>query len=351
MPTKQELDMLVSLPLDVKIAKTQQRIREWVDYWGEDGVFVSFSGGKDSTALLHLVRSLYPNVKAVFFNTGLELPQIQHFVRETDNVDIIQPTISFIDVIKQYGYPLFSKEIADAIYFARRKECVKSSVLKYEELTGKRLDKDGNKSKRTKERWFPAYLELPVNISGHCCTRLKKLPNKSYMRKYHRRPIIGTMTEESSLRVAAYLKNGCNSFEGDYARCAPLSFWTETDILCYLKTYNVPYCDVYGEIVCENNKYKCLGCQRTGCSYCGFGLGIAKNNPRFIELKNIAPKQYDFALSGGEFVENPLYDPLLTDENRWNPKQIWQPNKNGLGMEKIFDMTNDIYGKDFIIYQ
>ena len=45
MPTKQELDMLCALPLDVKIAKSQQRIREWIDYWGEDGVYVSFSGG------------------------------------------------------------------------------------------------------------------------------------------------------------------------------------------------------------------------------------------------------------------------------------------------------------------
>ena len=90
MPTKQELDMLCALPLDVKIAKSQQRIREWIDYWGEDGVYVSFSGGKDSTALLHLVREVNPNIKAVFFNTGLELPQIQRFVRETENVDIIQ---------------------------------------------------------------------------------------------------------------------------------------------------------------------------------------------------------------------------------------------------------------------
>lgn len=231
MPTKQELDMLCALPLDVKIAKSQQRIREWIDYWGEDGVYVSFSGGKDSTALLHLVREVNPNIKAVFFNTGLELPQIQRFVRETENVDIIQPTISFIDVIKQYGYPIFSKEISDAIYFARRPECEKSSVSKYNQLIGQDFDKNGNKSKRTKERWFPAYLELPFNISGHCCTRLKKLPSKSYMRKYHRRPIIGTMTEESSLRVSAYLKSGCNSFDGDYARSVPLSFWNESDIL------------------------------------------------------------------------------------------------------------------------
>jgi len=162
MPTKQELDMLVALPLDVKIAKSQQRIREWVDYWGEDGVFVSFSGGKDSTVLLHLVRSICPNVKAVFFNTGLELPQIQHFVRETENVDIIQPTISFMDVIKQYGYPLFSKEISGSIYYARHTENKKTSKKEYERLLGISLDKNGNKSKFNKKKMVQCLFESSV---------------------------------------------------------------------------------------------------------------------------------------------------------------------------------------------
>ena len=61
MPTKDELKALQSLPLKVKVAKTKQRIREWVDRFGTDGVYVSFSGGKDSTVLLHIVREMYGN--------------------------------------------------------------------------------------------------------------------------------------------------------------------------------------------------------------------------------------------------------------------------------------------------
>ena len=71
-----ELRQMQSLPLELKILKTQLRIREWYEHWDGD-VCVSFSGGKDSSVLLHLVRSMYPDVPAVFVDTGLEFPEIR----------------------------------------------------------------------------------------------------------------------------------------------------------------------------------------------------------------------------------------------------------------------------------
>ena len=115
-----ELAIMQSYPLDMKIALTRNRIYEWVTQFGEDGVVVSFSGGKDSTVLLHLVRTYFPDVKAVFSNTGLEYPEIQRFVKSFDNVDIVTPKMRFDEVISTYGYPLISKEVAEAIYYARR---------------------------------------------------------------------------------------------------------------------------------------------------------------------------------------------------------------------------------------
>ena len=109
-----------ALPLDLKIRLTEDRIKAWVDRYGESGVCVSFSGGKDSTVLLDIVRNLYPDVKAVFSNTGLEYPEIRQFAMSHDNVDIVYPTMRFRDVITEYGYPLISKEVAEAIYYARR---------------------------------------------------------------------------------------------------------------------------------------------------------------------------------------------------------------------------------------
>jgi 3'-phosphoadenosine 5'-phosphosulfate sulfotransferase (PAPS reductase)/FAD synthetase len=99
---------------------TQQRIREWIREYGVDGVYVSFSGGKDSTVLLHIVRDLYPEVKAVFIDTGLEYPEIRDFVKTFDNVDIIRPKLTFKQVIDKYGYPFFSKEVSEVVYGARQ---------------------------------------------------------------------------------------------------------------------------------------------------------------------------------------------------------------------------------------
>ena len=106
--TKGDLQQMQSLPLSAKILMTKRRIREWYDYW--DGqVYVSFSGGKDSTVLLHIARELYPDIEAVFVNTGLEYPEIQSFVKTFDNVTILRPKMRFDEVIKTYGYPIISK--------------------------------------------------------------------------------------------------------------------------------------------------------------------------------------------------------------------------------------------------
>ena len=126
--TKNELAQMQSLPLNIKIQMTKRRIREWYEFW--DGqVYVSFSGGKDSTVLLHMVRELYPDVEAVFVNTGLEFPEIQKFIKTFDNVTILRPEMRFDEVIKKYGYPIISKEVSDCVYQGRL--ALKNNCKKY----------------------------------------------------------------------------------------------------------------------------------------------------------------------------------------------------------------------------
>lgn len=118
--TISELWQKQSLPLSIKILMTQRRIREWVTEFGEDGVYVSFSGGKDSTVLLHIVRQMYPNITAVFVDTGLEYPEIREFVKTFDNVVWLKPKKNFKQIITDYGYPFISKETSNKVYWARK---------------------------------------------------------------------------------------------------------------------------------------------------------------------------------------------------------------------------------------
>lgn len=122
MPTLQDLQYFQAMPLRMKMDLSRNRIREWVNRFGEDGCYISFSGGKDSTVLLDLVRNYcgYKRVKAMFVDVPTQFPELKEFVQTFDNVDIVKPKMSFAQVCQKYGFPMLSKEIAESVEGARK---------------------------------------------------------------------------------------------------------------------------------------------------------------------------------------------------------------------------------------
>ena len=232
-----------------------------------------------------------------------------------------------------------------------------------------------------------------------------------YQRAHKVVPFLGTLAEESRIRQQAWIRHGCNAFDSKKPQSTPIAFWTGQDILAYLvmyaediitmrwafflerlgldgadlqapltngKTigetletdYSSPIAKVYGEIVsvdkdgneypassmmCAGCKLKTTGADRTGCCYCAFGLNNEKGETRFQRLARTHPRQYEYCMGGGQWVDNPAYDPTAPEYDgewkNWNPKQIWVPSKKGLGLKTVFDMVNEIYGKDFYRYE
>lgn len=205
--TKADLAQMQSLPLSAKIIMTQQRIKWWYESWKRyeivnqktgksrfvtaveepqlkpdeyidsviDGqVYVSFSGGKDSTVLLHLVRDLYPDVEAVFVNTGLEYPEIQKFAISQKNVITVRPEMRFDEVIKKYGYPVISKDVAHKVHdanSARRNGNFNSYAER--QFNGTYISKNGKSNLNNVEKW-KFLLDASFHISHSCCDVMKK---------------------------------------------------------------------------------------------------------------------------------------------------------------------------------
>lgn len=225
------------------------------------------------------------------------------------------------------------------------------------------------KSIFNKEKWLPM-VYLPFRISHRCCGVMKKAPAKRIQHDLKAVPIIGTLAEESRIRQQGWIRTGCNSFKGGNSKSQPLSFWTEQDILQYIIRFGVDIASVYGDIVATDGAFdykadellstdgmrlRTTGAERTGCIFCGFGFHNEKGETRFQRIKRTHPRQYEYSIGGGQWIDNPDYVENCPEYDgawkNWNPERIWVPSKEGLGMGKVFDMCNEIYGDGFYRYK
>ena len=343
---------LLALPLEDKVLTSWEKIDQWYTAWGGK-CYVSFSGGKDSTVLAYLVARYLASYRTppwplnlVFVNTGLEYPEIQHFVddyavwlrQEFPHIEVnlarLRPKMNIRQVVAKYGYSIIGKDVAHRIETARRSPDSRSMKL----LRGEVLRTDGEKSIYNCEKW-EYLLSAPFLISDKCCGIMKKSPAKSYEHRADVKPTTATMAEESLLRMQKWRETGCNAFEGRRPLSKPMSFWSEQDVLRFIVDQELPIASVYGDIVAsdgENDygatlidcKLHCTGCQRTGCMFCGFGAHLEKGENRFQRMRRTHPRHYDFCIGGGAF------DPS---------DGLWKPTAKGLGYARVLDFIGVAY--------
>lgn len=276
------LGSLRNMNLESKIIQTQTLIKEAVREFGLDKVYISYSGGKDSTVLSHIAKGIYPDILHIFANTMNEYPEtLQHIKWEqeenhTNIITVIPNDVhgelwTFKKIVEHYGYPMYSKRVSNAIrtYQHAVTEKTRNNSLEYINRNFKKYSK---------------YKELP--ISDKCCDKLKKEPLKRKAKELGMECVIlGILASESYQREKDWLEYGCNVFHvRKDNQCKPLSFWTEEDILEYIETFSVKISKLYD-----------MGYSRNGCMYCGFGVHLETNGcNRYQLLKKSHPAQYSY---------------------------------------------------------
>ena len=293
-------------PLALKVELTKARIREWYEAF-DGNVYVAYSGGKDSEVMMDLVWAMYPDVPAVFANTGNEkISVLDNVKRHGDKITWVKPKYSFAEIVAKYGYPVISKEQSGFIH--ELKQTKSESLARTRWL--------GNKYGRGKisEKWKYVFLKAPFKTTHNCCKHLKINPTAVYCKETGRKAYVGTMAAESDLREQSYLRFGCNAFDKGDSDSRPIMFWTEQDVLQYIVENELPIAGAYGKIKETPTGLKCSGDQRTGCKFCLFGIHLEKGENRIQRLARIEPESYRYAIE--ELGYDKVMDFLGVD---WEP--------------------------------
>lgn len=266
---------------------TLRRIRDFISKCDGD-TYISFSGGKDSTVLLDLVRQVDPSIVAVFADTGLEFPEIRDFVKASSNVVWVKPDMNFKKVIEVHGYPIVTKMQAKYI------REVQSGTTEYTESKrrGGVIGRNGRPLGAVSTKWQYLMDQQEVKISDKCCDVMKKKPFRKFEREYKKKngdtiyAFVGVMAEESTARLQSWTEYGCNAFDMKIPQGRPLMFWDETDIWEYIRSRNLPYSKIYD-----------MGYKRTGCVFCAFGAHLEKGENRFQLLQQTHPKLHKYCMA------------------------------------------------------
>lgn len=300
------------LPYEAKVQHAKNRACEFYDRM-EGQAFVSV-GGLDSITLLLFLRSIGIDVPAVSVS-ALEDKSIQK-IHQQLGVIRLKPAMRDdgkpwrkVDIIREFGYPVLSKEIAGKIALLQHPSD-KNATVRHAIITGETGEYGGyrkNTRMKMSQKWLElfggpeneregtSYQSAPFLVSDKCCYYLKEKPCDDYAKETGRKPYLGLMASEGGRREKALMIHGCNYYGKTTTRSAPFAIFNRQDLLQLALDLHVPVPDVYGEIVRDpDGTLRTTKAQRTGCSMCGFGIQLEKRPHRFDQLYERNPKEWDF---------------------------------------------------------
>ena len=294
-----------ALPFEAKKVYAAQRGREF--YEKLDGrCFVSV-GGLDSITLLLFLRSIGINVPAVSVSS-LEDKSIQDIHKQLGIIPL-KPAKNKVEVIREFGWPVISKETAGKISLIQRPS-EDNVTVRHAIITGETGEYGGyRKNTRMKmaQKWLDLfggpenetegvnYQTAPFLVSDRCCYYLKEKPCDDYARETKSFPYMGLMASEGGRRQKALMINGCNYYGKSTTRSCPFAIFTKQDLLQLAIELKAPVPAIYGTIERhEDGTLYTTRAQRTGCSMCGFGIHMEKRPHRFDRLNEDNPREWNY---------------------------------------------------------
>lgn len=195
---------LMGMSLADKELHTQKIIQETLKQYGND-VGVAFSGGKDSTTLLHCIRDTFKNSipwRIFTLDTGAEFEEITNFIHKIKD---------------EWGFELIT-------------------LKNHEALKTLEIAKD----------------------KTECCYQLKAVPINKAIKEFGLKALLTAVRwdeQEARINEEFFMQRD----NPPHMRIQPILHFREIDIWSYIKKHNVPFCELYKK---GYRSIDCIPCTR-----------------------------------------------------------------------------------------
>lgn len=275
--------------------ESKQKLKDFVEHNNIPfkQIALSFSGGKDSTVLIELIKELgwYDLINIVYSNVKMEFDTINKFIKTFDNVQILEPKTALPIIYLKYGLPIHSKYTSEMLNRLQKHnfDFENDTFKEFEELMQEYKNCVGalkwlccKNGKLNCPLWLKKQLkDIKFKISNKCCEELKKKPMKKYNKDNNiKLSLVGIRKSEGGIRSVQY--KSCVVY-GDVIKYFPLFHLKDEDINNIIKWKNIRISEAY-------TKYKM---NRTGCVGCPF----SKDWKHELEvLKEFEPNKYNYCI-------------------------------------------------------
>lgn len=294
------------LSYSAKVQHAKNRAYEFYNHPDIEACHVSV-GGLDSITLLCFLRSIGIHVPAVSVSS-LEDKSIQAIHKQLGVIPL-KPLKSKVQVLREFGWPVLSKEIAGKISLLQNPS-PKNATVRHAIITGETGAYGGNRTgtrMKMAQKWLELFggyenenegvdYQIPdFKVSDKCCYYLKEKPCDDYAKEHHSAPFLGLMASEGGRRQKSLMMHGCNYISEGTKRSAPFAIFSRQDLLQLALDLDAPVPAIYGQIVRDpDGTLRTTKAQRTGCSMCGFGIHMEKRPHRFDRLWMENQKEWEF---------------------------------------------------------